>query len=45
VNGRQGSGTLKCSDGRTGRFDFVSTGQRGTGDGVLHGAPFTFTFG
>lgn len=42
---RQGSGTLKCSDGRSGKFTFVSTGQRGTGDGTLDGKPFTFTFG
>jgi hypothetical protein len=45
VTPRQGSGTLTCSDGRSGKFGFVSTGQRGTGDGTLDGAPFTFTFG
>lgn len=45
VNGRQGSGTLTCSDGRSGPFDFVSTGSRGTGYGTLDGHRFTFTFG
>lgn len=45
INGRQGSGTLTCSDGRAGSFDFVSTGNRGTGSGALAGKPFTFTFG
>jgi hypothetical protein len=45
VTGRQGSGTLKCFDGRSGTFNFVSTGQRGTGSGVLDGKPFTLTFG
>lgn len=45
VNPRQGAGTLKCSDGRNGTLEFVSTGKRGTGNGALNGAPFTFTFG
>ena len=45
VTPRQGSGTLKCSDGRSGTFDFVSTGQRGTGSGQLEGRPFTLIFG
>ena len=45
INGRQGSGTLQCTDGRSGTFSFVSTGKRGTGSGFLDGAPFTFTFG
>jgi hypothetical protein len=45
INGRQGSGTIRCSDGRSGSFSFVSTGKRGTGDGILDGRPFTFTFG
>lgn len=45
VNPRQGAGTIKCSDGRSGTLEFVSTGKRGTGSGVLNGAPFTFTFG
>ncbi len=42
---REGSGTLSCSDGRSGPFKFASTGSRGTGDGALDGTPFTFTFG
>lgn len=42
---REGAGTFKCSDGRTGPFTFVSTGRRGTGSGKLGGKPFTFTFG
>lgn len=45
VNRRQGDGTFTCSDGRTGPFSFVSTGQRGTGAGTLGGKPVTFTFG
>lgn len=42
---REGSGTFNCSDGRSGPFKFVSTGQRGTGMGELDGERFTFTFG
>jgi hypothetical protein len=45
VNGREGSGTFHCSDGRSGPFTFVSTGTRGTGQGTLDGQPFIFTFG
>jgi hypothetical protein len=45
VNGRQGAGTLSCSDGRNGSFEFVSTGSRGTGSGQLSGAPMMFVFG
>jgi hypothetical protein len=45
VNGRQGSGVLTCSDGRTGTYDFVSTGSHGNGYGALDGHRFTFTFG
>jgi hypothetical protein len=45
VNRRQGSGTFNCADGRTGPFEFVSTGSRGTGTGDLGGKRFTFTFG
>lgn len=40
---REASGTLQCSDGRTGTFDLVSTGTRGSGKGVLGGRPFTIT--
>lgn len=45
VTRREGSGTLKCDDGRAGPFTFVSTGKRGTGSGTLNGQPFVFTFG
>jgi len=45
VNSRQGSGVLKCSDGRSGTYDFVSTGSHGNGYGALDGHRFTFTFG
>ena len=45
VNGRQGRGTLACGDGRSGAFDFVSTGSRGTGQGQIMGQPFTLLFG
>lgn len=45
INSRQGSGTFHCDDGRTGPFDFVSTGSRGTGSGSLGGQGLTFTFG
>ena len=42
---RQGVGTFRCSDGRTGPFKFVSTGLRGTGTGRLGDKTFTFSFG
>lgn len=42
---RRGAGTFTCSDGRTGPFEFVSTGSRGTGTGRLNGEVVTFTFG
>jgi hypothetical protein len=42
---RRGAGTFVCTDGRTGPFDFVSTGSRGTGSGRLQGEIVTFTFG
>jgi hypothetical protein len=45
VTSRQGQGTFVCSDGRSGPFEFVSTGTRGTGFGVLGGRRYTFTFG
>lgn len=45
VTSREGSGTLECSDGRAGPFEFVSTGRKGTGSGTLSGAPFVFAFG
>lgn len=45
TSGREGKGTFTCEDGRSGPFEFVSTGRRGTGTGQLGGKPFTFTFG
>lgn len=45
VNRRQGSGVFDCDDKRSGPFEFVSTGSRGTGYGSLGGERFTFTFG
>ena len=45
VTRRNGQGVFKCDDGRSGPFDFVSTGTRGTGFGDLSGQRFTFTFG
>lgn len=45
INSRQGQGTFRCADGRTGPFTFVSTGSYGTGTGRLGNQYFTFTFG
>lgn len=45
INSRQGQGTFRCADGRTGPFTFVSTGSHGTGTGRLGNQYFTFTFG
>ncbi len=45
VTGRTGQGVFSCNDGRTGPFEFVSTGMSGTGYGDLGGQRFTFTFG
>lgn len=42
---RLGTGSFRCSDGRTGPFKFASTGLRGTGVGSLGNKRFTFTFG
>jgi hypothetical protein len=42
---RSGEGTVTCTDGRSGSFEFVTTGARGTGHGILNGQRFTFTFG
>ena len=42
---RRGAGVFTCDDGRTGPFEFVSTGTSGTGFGDLGGQRFTFTFG
>lgn len=40
-----GRGAFTCSDGRSGPFEFVSTGLGGTGRGYLNGKPFSFDFG
>lgn len=45
VTSRTGEGVFNCSDGRSGPFTFVSTGQRGNGRGYLGDQNFTFTFG
>ena len=45
VTRRQGEGIFTCDDGRSGPFQFVSTGTSGTGYGDLGGQRFTFTFG
>jgi len=45
VTSRQGEGVFTCNDGRTGPFNFVSTGSHGTGHGNLGKENFTFTFG
>lgn len=45
VTQRHGSGTFTCNDGKSGSFDFVSTGTRGAGTGTIGGESFTFSFG
>lgn len=45
VTSREGSGVFNCNDKRSGPFQFVSTGTRGTGTGTLSGQRFIFTFG
>lgn len=45
VTPRQGQGTFNCDNGKSGPFQFVSTGMRGTGTGEIGGRKFTFTFG
>lgn len=43
---RKGAGVFHCTDGRSGPFEFVSTGTRGNGWGELGDyRKFTFTFG
>ena len=42
---RTGRGVFQCSDGRSGPFNFVSTGYSGIGEGSLGTEYFTFTFG
>lgn len=38
-------GTLTCTDGTSGPFTFVSTGNGGSGSGTLGGKVITFTAG
>lgn len=45
VRPREGQGTFRCSDGRVGPFQFVSTGLRGTGTGHFGSRRFVFSFG
>lgn len=45
VTRRDGKGTFNCTNGQSGPFEFVSTGNRGTGTGRIGSRPFTFTFG
>jgi hypothetical protein len=46
INSRQGRGIFTCDDKRTGPFEFVSTGTRGTGTGDMsNGERLIFTFG
>ena len=45
ITRRNGEGVFQCDDGRSGPFQFVSTGSRGTGYGDLGGKRFTFNFG
>ena len=45
VTRRNGAGVFTCNDGRSGPFQFVSTGSRGNGRGSLGGEDFIFTFG
>lgn len=42
---RRGEGIFTCNDGRTGPFQFVSSGMQGAGYGELGGQRFTFSFG
>ena len=45
TTGRNGEGVFACDDGRSGPFQFASTGAAGTGFGDLGDQRFTFTFG
>jgi hypothetical protein len=42
---RRGRGTFNCNNGESGPFEFVSTGNAGTGTGHIGSRAFTFTFG
>ena len=45
VTPRTGEGVFHCNDGRSGPFQFASTGLHGTGNGKLADKTFIFTFG
>ena len=45
ISSRDGEGIFDCSDGRSGPFQFASTGTRGTGTGKIDDKSLTFTFG
>lgn len=45
VSSREGKGVFTCDDNRSGPFEFVSTGTRGTGSGDLGNERMTFIFG
>ena len=45
TNNRRGEGVFICDDGRSGPFEFVSSGSRGSGTGRIGDDRFTFTFG
>jgi hypothetical protein len=45
VDSRHGRGSLSCTDGRSGPFQFESSGGRASGSGRLGERPFTFTMG
>ncbi len=45
ITSREGKGVFTCNDKRSGPFEFVSTGTKGTGFGDLGGERFIFTFG
>ncbi len=42
---RWGKGVVTCSNSRSGTFEIISMGTRGSGSGAIAGVPFTFTFG
>lgn len=42
---REGSGTVKCEDGRLGSFEFVSAGFTGSGSGRIAEENFAFRIG
>lgn len=45
ISNRNGTGIFNCTDGKSGPFEFASTGLHGVGSGNVDGKTFTFTFG